>query len=118
LHVTWRAGDWWQAQEGQRFGLVVSNPPYVAEDDPHLHALRHEPLGALAAGPDGLADLRRIVADAPDHLVGGGWLLLEHGFDQAQAVRELLARAGFEAIETRADLAGLPRCTGGRRPTG
>ncbi len=118
LQVAWHAGDWWQAHEGRRYGLVVSNPPYVAEGDHHLDALRHEPIEALAAGPTGLDDLRRIVRGAPPHLVPGGWLLLEHGFDQAHAVGGLLGQAGFRAIETRTDLAGNPRCTGGRLPAG
>jgi release factor glutamine methyltransferase len=116
LEVNWALGDWWQPLGEQLFGVVVSNPPYVAADDEHLAALRHEPAGALVAGPDGLADLRRIAAGAPAHLAPGGWLLLEHGCDQADTVRALLAAAGFEAVRTRLDLAGLPRCTGGRRP--
>ena len=116
LKVNWLAGDWWQAHAGRRYGLAVSNPPYLADGDPHLPALRHEPRHALVAGPDGLADLHRIVQGAPAHLAPGGWLLLEHGFDQAPEVRELLLRAGFGAVQTRADLAGLPRCTGGRHP--
>ncbi|MBL8339971.1 MAG: peptide chain release factor N(5)-glutamine methyltransferase [Rubrivivax sp.] len=115
LAVHWVAGDWWQPLGGETFDLVVSNPPYVASDDAHLLALRHEPGSALMAGADGLADLRRIIAGAPAHMAPGGWLLLEHGFDQAEAVRALLAQAGFEAAQTRPDLAGLPRCTGGRR---
>ena len=115
LPVTWREGDWWAAFAGERFGLVVSNPPYVADADPHLPALRHEPIGALAAGPEGLDALRSIVTGAPAHLEPGGWLLLEHGHDQASAVAALLRAAGFDAVATRADLAGLPRLTGGRR---
>lgn len=118
LPVTWVEGDWWHPFAGQRFGLVVSNPPYVAEGDPHLAALRHEPQVALTAGADGLQALRQIVAGAPAHLAAGGWLLLEHGFDQAAAVTALLEAAGFEQIETRLDLAGLSRLTGGRRPPG
>ena len=94
---------------------MASNPPYVAAADPHLAALRHEPLAALAAGADGLADLRRIVAGAPAHLAPGGWLLLEHGHDQGEAVRGLLRAAGFEAVAGRDDLAGTGRCSGGRR---
>lgn len=115
LTVDWRAGSWWDAVVGlPPFDLIVSNPPYVAEGDAHLAALRHEPITALTAGPDGLADLRAIVAGAPEHLKPGGWLLLEHGFDQGDAVAALLADAGFGCVQTRADLAGLPRCTGGR----
>lgn len=98
------------------FELMVSNPPYVREGDPHLTALGHEPARALTAGADGLNDLRRIIAAAPGHLAGGGWLLLEHGWDQAAPVGELLRARGFEAVESRPDLAGILRCTGGRWP--
>jgi release factor glutamine methyltransferase len=104
----------WLAGAG-RYDLIASNPPYVAADDPHLPALRHEPREALASGPDGLADLREIVAAAPGHLHPGGWLLLEHGWDQAEAVRALLGAAGFVDVDSRRDLAGIPRCSGGRR---
>jgi len=114
-----RAGRWWEAVEPpERFDLVVSNPPYVQAGDPHLAQgdLRFEPAQALAAGPDGLAALREIVAGAGGRLQPGGWLLLEHGRDQDAAVRALLADAGFTAILTLADAAGLPRVTLGRRP--
>jgi release factor glutamine methyltransferase len=111
LRVRFRHGDWWHAVAGERFDLAVSNPPYVAAGDPHLHALRHEPRQALVAGTDGLAALRRIVAGARDRL--DGWLLLEHGWDQADAVHDLLAKAGFADIQTRRDLHGQQRCTGG-----
>ncbi len=94
LQVEFRQASWLADSEG-RYDLIVSNPPYVAAQDPHLAALTHEPLGALAAGPDGLADIRVIVAQAPAHLRSGGWLLLEHGHDQARAVRDLLVAAGF-----------------------
>lgn len=115
LAVTWRQGAWWEAVAGlPPFDLIVSNPPYVAEGDAHLAVLRHEPITALTAGPDGLADLRAIVAGAGVHLRPGGWLLLEHGHDQGKAVAALLTQAGFGATETRRDLAGLERCTGGR----
>ncbi len=114
LEVTWLEGDWWEAVGMRQFGIAVSNPPYVAEGDPHLGALRHEPTMALTGGADGLQALRRIVAGAPAHLVAGGWLLLEHGFDQAAAVADLLGAAGFGDIGTRTDLAGQPRLTGGR----
>ena len=103
------------AQSGRRFELIVSNPPYVREDDPHLTALRHEPRLALTSGADGLDAIRRIVGDAPDWLGEGGWLLLEHGHDQADAVAALLQAAGFGSIEHRLDLAGHRRCTGGQR---
>lgn len=116
LRIDWRAGDWWAPLAGEVFDLAVSNPPYVAAGDPHLAALGHEPAAALVAGPDGLDDLRRIVRDAPAHLRPGGWLLLEHGHDQGAAVRALLLAAGFTAVATRADLAGMDRCSGGRRP--
>lgn len=116
LPVHWLEGEWWQPYAGQHFGLVVSNPPYVAEADHHLAALRHEPAAALAAGPDGLRDLEAIVAEAPAHLAPGGWLLLEHGSDQAVAVATLLQGRGFTDITLRRDLAGHPRVTGGRWP--
>jgi release factor glutamine methyltransferase len=113
LDVEWRLGDWWQPLAGRRFDLVVANPPYVAGDDPHLAALSHEPRGALTPEGDGLGALRRIVAGAPAHLLPGGALLLEHGHDQAAAVQSLMHAAGFVGVDTRADLAGLARCTGG-----
>jgi release factor glutamine methyltransferase len=114
LAVQWLAGDWWQPLAGRRLHLVASNPPYIAADDPHLQALRHEPADALTPGGDGLSALACVVAGAPDHLHPGGWLLLEHGQDQGDAVRRLLAEAGFASVSTRADLAGRPRCSGGR----
>ncbi len=113
IDVEWRLGDWWQPVAGRRFDLVVANAPYVASDDPHLAALQHEPRGALTPGGDGLDALRRIVAGAPAHLHASGALLLEHGHDQADAVQALLRDAGFTGVSTRADLAGLARCTGG-----
>ena len=114
LPVRFRAAHW--LEHAGCYDLIVSNPPYVAQADPHLPALRHEPLDALAAGPDGLEDLSAIVAGAPAHLRPGGWLLLEHGWDQAPAVRSLLAAAGFQDVSSRRDLAGIERCSGGRRP--
>jgi release factor glutamine methyltransferase len=110
-------GSWWKPFAGRSFDLVVSNPPYVADDDPHLPALRHEPISALTAGGDGLAALRSIVAGAPTHLAEGGWLVVEHGFAQGAAVRQLLDRAGLLGIESRRDLAGHERATAGRRPS-
>jgi len=107
----------WLTPVGGEFDAIVSNPPYIAAADPHLAALAHEPLQALASGPDGLDDLRQIIAQAPAHLRPGGWLLLEHGWDQAGAVRTLLAQAGFSAVQSRNDLAGIARCTGGQWPT-
>lgn len=114
LSVELLQGRWFAPLAGRRFHCTVSNPPYVDADDPHLQALGSEPLLALTPGPDGLAALREIVQAAPEHLEAGGWLLLEHGRDQAEAVRELLALRGFADVTTRADLAGLPRCTAGR----
>ena len=109
--------DWLAALAGERFDLIVSNPPYIADADLHLAAgdLRHEPLAALASGRDGLEAIRRIVADAPQHLTPGGQLWLEHGYDQAGVVRELFAAAGFQDVEQLHDLAGILRATGGRR---
>ncbi|MEO0003416.1 MAG: hypothetical protein RLZZ22_1108 [Pseudomonadota bacterium] len=108
-----------QTQEGPalpaRFELIVSNPPYIRVDDPHLAALTHEPLSALVSGADGLDDIRHIAAQALEHLQPGGWLLLEHGWDQADAVARLLGEQGYVGIGHRLDLAGHRRCTGGRR---
>ena len=115
--VHFAQGAWWQAVPSTAtFALVVSNPPYIAGDDPHLPALRHEPRLALTPEGDGLDAFRAIVADAPRHLRPGGWLLFEHGFDQAHAVAALLRDAGFGGVQTRVDLAGLPRCTAGQWP--
>jgi release factor glutamine methyltransferase len=116
LNVRFRFGHWLDAVPGQRFNLIVSNPPYIAEGDPHLPALVREPGSALTAGADGLDDLRAIVRTAPSALNPGGWLLLEHGFDQAAAVRALLVASGFEQVSSRKDLAGIERCSGGRWP--
>jgi len=113
LAVTLHHGDWLAPVAGEVFDLIVSNPPYIAEGDAHLPALAHEPRAALVSGADGLDDLRRIVATAPAHLAPGGWLLLEHGWDQAAAVRALLADAGFAQVQSRRDLAGIERCSGG-----
>jgi release factor glutamine methyltransferase len=120
-NVEFRAGDWFAPLAGERFDVIVSNPPYIADDDPHLAQgdLCFEPRAALAAGRDGLDAIRSIVRDAPAHLVDGGWLLLEHGHDQGEAVRRLLAQAGFDDIDTAQDLeardrVGLGRWRGGR----
>jgi release factor glutamine methyltransferase len=113
LEVEFRQASWLADAAGP-YDLIVSNPPYVAEGDRHLPALAHEPLGALVAGPDGLADIRVIVRQAPAQLHPGGWLLLEHGHDQAQAVRALLIAAGFRDVASRQDLAGIERCSGGK----
>jgi release factor glutamine methyltransferase len=112
LDVSFRQASWLDGAAG-RYELIASNPPYVRADDPHLAALAHEPRSALAAGPDGLDDLRDIVRQAPARLAPGGWLLLEHGWDQAPAVRGLLAGAGFREVQSRKDLAGIERCSGG-----
>jgi len=114
LAVTWRHGSWFEPLAGERFDLIVSNPPYIAGDDPHLPALRHEPITALTPGGDGLADLRTLIDGAGRHLNPGGWLLLEHGWDQADAVAQQLAHSGYTDVCLRRDLAGRPRATGGR----
>ena len=104
----------WFAQLSSRFHLIASNPPYIAAADPHLAALHHEPLHALTSGIDGLDDIRTIISQAPIYLLQGGWLLLEHGYDQSGAVCQLLLQAGFVRIESRLDLAGISRCSGGQ----
>jgi release factor glutamine methyltransferase len=114
LKLRFAHGIWLGAVPGERFDVIASNPPYIAEGDPHLAALTHEPIGALTAGPDGLDDIRQIVDQAPDALHPGGWLLLEHGHDQAATVRGLLRDQGFVGVTSRTDLAGIERCTGGR----
>lgn len=107
-------GSWWSGLAGRRFQLALANPPYIAEGDDHLAALQHEPQSALVASDDGLSDLYQIIDGAASHLTFGGWLLLEHGHDQAAAIRHRLARAGFDHVQTRIDLAGHERCSGGR----
>ncbi|MGI9133189.1 MAG: peptide chain release factor N(5)-glutamine methyltransferase [Rhodoferax sp.] len=118
LPVQWHQGNWFEAlgPKAAAFDAIVSNPPYVAAADPHLAALAHEPLAALASGADGLDDLRHIVSQAGAHLKSAGWLLLEHGFEQGHAVRKALQEAGFGAIQTRCDLAGLERCSAAQWP--
>ncbi len=118
--IEFLTSDWFAALAGRRFDLIVSNPPYVAAADPHLARgdVRFEPLTALAAGHDGLDDLRRLIRAACDHLTPGGMLLLEHGYDQAGAVVELLRQHGFEQTCTLRDLGSLNRVSGGRRPGG
>jgi release factor glutamine methyltransferase len=103
----------WLDGAADGYAVIASNPPYIAADDPHLPALQHEPSSALVAGADGLDDIRQIVQNAPDHLAEGGWLLLEHGHDQAPAVRQLLETRGFAEVQSRDDLAGIQRCSGG-----
>jgi release factor glutamine methyltransferase len=111
------AGDWFDPVAGERFDLVVSNPPYVAADDPCLAEgdLRFEARGALVAGRDGYADLERIIAASPDYLEAGGWLILEHGSSQGARVRRSLVEAGFASVATHRDLAGHERASLGRR---
>ena len=113
LEIEFSEGAWLEGLS-EPFDAIVSNPPYIADADPHLAALRHEPLNALTSGPDGLDDLRTIIAQAPACLKHGGWLLLEHGYDQAAAVRQLLQANGFIDVQSRQDLAGIERCSGGR----
>jgi release factor glutamine methyltransferase len=117
-NATVLSSHWFSALEGQRFNLIISNPPYIAAADPHLVEgdVRFEPASALVAGIDGLDDLRLIVAQAPDHLEAGGWLMLEHGYDQAEAVRDLLLTSGFEEVHSRTDLGGHQRISLGRLP--
>ncbi|MEY5097664.1 MAG: peptide chain release factor N(5)-glutamine methyltransferase [Pseudomonadota bacterium] len=130
LPVRFLLGSWlagWPARQAEaaeqapagpalpdRFDLIISNPPYIRADDPHLAALTHEPLSALASGADGLDDIRTIAAQAREHLLAGGWLLLEHGWDQGEDAARLLAAHGYAEIGHRLDLAGHVRCTGGR----
>ena len=114
LEVTFSQSDWLTQIQGS-FDLIVSNPPYIAQGDPHLPALVHEPQSALVSGPQGLDDLQTIIAQAPQFLNDQGWLLLEHGYDQALAVCELLQQNGFTEVQSRNDLAGIARCSGGRR---
>jgi len=113
--VTFMQSDWYSALEKQRFNLIVSNPPYIAAGDAHLQQgdLRFEPATALASGYDGLDDIRSIVTAAPKYLEPGGKLLLEHGYDQAAQVRELLSEAGFQEVFSACDMAGVERVSGG-----
>lgn len=118
LALRLRHSDWFSAVAGERFDLVASNPPYIADGDPHLQQgdLRFEPRAALASGPDGLDAIRVITRDAPAHLVPGGWLLVEHGYEQGPAVRALFAAAGLQSVATERDLEQRDRVTLGRRP--
>ena len=115
LDIEWRLGRWFEPLAGECFDGIVCNPPYVAVGDPHLAALPFEPRLALLAGVDGLDAIRLLAREAPAHLVPGGWLLLEHGMGQHQAVRALLEAAGLETEAGWPDLAGIPRVAGGRR---
>jgi len=116
-NATVLSSHWFSALEGRHFDLIISNPPYIASADPHLVQgdVRYEPSSALVAGIDGLDDIRLIIAQAPQYLEAGGWLLLEHGYDQAAAVRDLMANQKFERVQSRMDLGGHERITLGRR---
>ena len=113
LDIDFSQGSWLDGVVGH-FDVIASNPPYVAAHDVHLRKLTHEPQQALVSGADGLDDIRNIIGQAPACLVPGGWLLLEHGYDQAERVRGLLARAGLQSVQSRRDLSGIERCSGGR----
>ena len=115
LAVNFVHGNWFARLQDQ-FDLIVSNPPYIAQGDPHLPALHSEPRQALVSGVDGLDDIRHIIEQAPNHLNAGAWLLLEHGFDQASAVCAMLVQRGFLQVQSRVDLAGIKRCSGGCWP--
>lgn len=119
-NVDWVKDSWYQAVAQRKFDLIVSNPPYVADGDPHLAQgdLPHEPALALASGSDGLDAIREIVDGAPSHLKKSGWLLLEHGFDQQQSVLELLIAAGFDKVCGHKDLAGIPRVVSAKAQDG
>ena len=114
-NVQFLRSDWFSGLKNERFDLIVSNPPYVAEGDAHVEQgdLRFEPRSALTSGKDGLVDISRIIAEAPAHLIQGGSLMFEHGYDQAKKVRELLHQARFEKIFTDHDLSGIERTSGG-----
>lgn len=116
LPVQWLLSDWLQAKElqGHAFDVIASNPPYIEQADVHMAKLQFEPVSALTSGADGLDDIRAIAQMAPKHLKPGAWLLLEHGWNQSQAVAQLLAQAGFGQVQHRQDLAGHIRCTGGQ----
>lgn len=115
-NVAFLQSDWFSALGRERFDLIVSNPPYVAKSDPHLQNgdARFEPLTALEGGAEGLDAIRRIVAEARPHLIAGGWLLFEHGYDQASPARQFLQAAGYEDVFSARDLAGIERVAGGR----
>jgi len=114
LNVSFLQSHWFSQVQG-KFNVLVSNPPYIEDLDLHLAQLTHEPLQALTSGPDGLQDIRNIVQNAPNHLETGGWLLIEHGWQQAKAVRGLLEQAGFKQVQSKLDLAGIERCSGGQK---
>ncbi len=116
VQVTFMHSDWFASIPSQPFDLIVANPPYIVDGDPHLQQgdLRFEPLNALTDHADGLACLRTIIEQAPTYLKTEGWLLLEHGYDQAPAVRNLLTARGFADVQSWDDLAGIARVSGGR----
>ena len=117
LNVNFLQSSWFEAlaeSKSAKFDLIVSNPPYIVEGDWHMAALAHEPKQALTSGADGLDDIRQIIAHAPQFLISNGWLLLEHGYDQAAAVRDLLDKRGFVQVQSKLDLAGIERCSGGQ----
>ncbi|MDO8459188.1 MAG: peptide chain release factor N(5)-glutamine methyltransferase [Burkholderiaceae bacterium] len=119
LRIEFIQSSWFDAlsklteSEAGKFNLIVSNPPYIVEGDAHMADLKHEPKQALTSGADGLDDIRQIVQQAPHYLQPGGWLMLEHGYDQAAAVRGLLHQRGFTQVQSRLDLAQIERCSGG-----
>lgn len=117
VNVKFLQSDWYGAVSSRQFDIIVSNPPYIVAGDPHLSQgdLRFEPMGALTDHADGLSALRQIISAAPRHLAPGGWLMMEHGYDQAPAVRDLLAAQGFQEVQSWKDLAGIDRVSGGRR---
>lgn len=118
-NIEFRHGSWFAPLTGEHFALILANPPYVHPEDPHLQRgdLRFEPASALSASPDGLSDLRHIIGEAREHLVAPGWLILEHGYDQGAAVRQLLSKAGYVQVETFRDLAKQERTTLGQWPS-
>jgi len=114
LAVSFLESNWLSQVRGE-FDVIVSNPPYIEANDPHLAALHHEPLQALVSGTDGLQDIRNIVENAQRHLAQGGWLLIEHGWQQAEQVRSLMQAAGYRHVQSERDLAGIERCSGGQK---
>jgi release factor glutamine methyltransferase len=114
LNVTFLQSTWFDDLQASQYDIIVSNPPYIVEGDWHMATLAHEPKQALTSGADGLDDIRQIIQQAPDFLPSGGWLLLEHGYDQAAAVRDLLVQRGFVQVQSKQDLAGIERCSGGK----
>jgi len=115
-NVSFVQSDWFTAMGAQQFDLIVSNPPYIEAGDPHLKQgdVRFEPVTALVSGAEGLDDIRKIIGQSAAHLSAGGWLLLEHGYDQSSRVRNLLEAAKFESVFSARDLAGIERASGGR----